>query len=453
MANNTIERKDNAGDFLPTMLVVGLLLFFFFWMAWYFFSPYLALGAAKAIIFTHFLLIPFTVFMDDNLASFILDLEAHLAESLDLSNVPVRDFLLLVELNFKAINTLVLPLLIYRGISNLIFAKSKNFTRKLSLRDLAVIHASRNPRMKPPIHARLEEQDHRFGSWRTSMNPLPYLILHGLVTAVPDPEAELAGIPKWEDLNEEEKNDNLDEYYGKLQINQEGLRRLLLNQLGIPCAYRADQLIDIDRLPTIDRAMAVVFIAAALNDRPLRKRVEAMLDQFGDTFVEGNPPKTPHQIDLSGINELWDDIKDMPKVKRILINGSKKHAYWTTFFTYLFGLVYDNYGTMSSADFRFLKPVNRKLFLLCDQVGLERARSECAAIRSHYAAETKAGFAILSPQTSDAFKNIALSIQMEGWLTKDIISADAEIELLKELNDKCAQDLQDYRKYQESLQQ
>lgn len=175
------------------------------------------------------------------------------------------------------------------------------------------------------------------------------------------------------------------------------------------------------------------------------------MDQFGNSFVEGRPatendPAKPHTLDLSGVEELWEDVKDTPAVKRALLRASKTHAYWSTFFTALFQFIYDQFRNLKSRDFIFLKPVNRTLYLTCNQVGLERSRAETCGIRAHYIAEKKLGSPIIEPCIHSVADSLLWSIQEEGWLHEDIVEDDLDTRI-NILNKQYSNDLAEYKEW------
>ena len=448
MANNVDRPNDSASS---TILVVLALLSALLVLAWYLGSSYIAWGTVQTTLFLKQLLIPFTFLYSPDMANFIINMESHLEQNMNYSTVTVSEVVFLQEIAFRSIQVILIPLLIWRGVSNLVFSKTKAFNRRLDINQLAEIQASRYPRMKPVNKAKLLEQDHRFGPWATSRNPLPYLIHNNLVTDIDDPDLALIGEKQFRDMDELEKLNQLKAFHGKLIIDQSGVTKLLVSQLGNRCAYSDNQIINIDALPKIERTTAILFLAARTQKKKYRIRINELLDQFGDSFVEGKPASEnqdpiPHKIDLSGVDELWADVKNNSNVKRALLDISRTHAFWSTAFTAMFQFIYNEFRNLKARDFIFLKPVNRSLYLLCSQVGLEASRPETSAIRAHYRAEKKLGSPIFEPFITDQAYQLILSIQNEGWLSEDIVESEYENQLIK-YAELCAQDLKDYESF------
>ncbi|WP_286241261.1 secretion/conjugation apparatus DotM-related subunit [Neptuniibacter halophilus] len=446
MANPENHRQGDGA--VATFLVLFAMISAMLAAAWFLFSPYIAWGTVQFTLFVKPLLHPFTVIMNDGMADFILNMRSYLEQNMNFSTVTVGEVMFLQGIAFRAISVILVPLLIWRGVSNIIFSKKMTFKRKIGLHELAEIQASRYPRMKPAIKAKLLDQDQRFGPWATQRNPLQLLIHHGLVTATHDPDRELVELKQFNDLTEHEQLNELNSFHGKLDIDKKGVEKMLVKQLGPRCQYNEQQLIDIHQLPKIERTMAIIFLATRTQSRDIRKKINALLDQFGDSFVEGkaatsDSPAIPHQIDLSGVDELWEEVKNHSQVKLALVHISRTHAYWSTAFTAMFQFVYTHFRNLKSRDFIFLKPVNRQLYLLCNQVGLEQARPEVSGIRCHYLAEIKLGAPIVQPTIEDQAYQLILSVQNEGWLHEDIVPNDYQLQL-DEYNTQYAKDLAEF---------
>ncbi|SIQ99113.1 secretion/conjugation apparatus DotM-related subunit [Marinobacterium stanieri] len=438
----------NSSDLFSSLLISGVIISIFAAVAWYLWSPYILWGTTQVALHTRYLLYPMTLFMSEDMADFILRMPYHLSQTLDFANAQFTDVSYLYSLSMRALSVVFVPLLLWRGTSNLIYAKVKAFTRVLDLESLAEIQATRYPRIKPAIRAKLLKQDQRFGPWATQRNPLPYCIAEGLISDVEDDDAKTLGLPRFKSLTHKDQMNNLMQYYGRLTIDLPKLKQTMSLQLGSRVQYDDEGIVDIHALGVVERALAIIFLAALTKSRANRKTIEKLLDQFGDSFIEGTG-HTPHQVDLSGVDELWETVKDNIHVRRALLHATKTHAYWGTVFTYFFTRVYDVYGNMISRDFIFLKPVNRRLYLLCNQVGLERPRAEACAIRDHFNFETKCQYPIVEPQIMNVMNELILDIQEEGWLFQDMVVRHEEDDLAR-LNEQCAKDLAEYKAFQEA---
>lgn len=414
--NNTQSQNE---DPIMTMIVVMILIGGIGVGIWYLGKPIFAWASAQSALHLRYLLYPITPLFSEEKRDFILHMNVFLERNLDVASASGAEIYVLYKLSMQSLSVVLIPLLLWRGINNLMFAKDKAFKRHLTLQDLAKIHAQREPRMKPIIKADLLNTDHRFGPWATSLNPLPFLIKTKCIYDEPMEEHKQLKLPRFATLSEVDAMNNLNKYYGHLLVNVSKVRHVFEAQLGKPVKLR-NGIIDINALPTIERTMAIIFLAALTGKKSFRDRIDALLDQFGDSFEEGLNGE-PHKIDLTGVDQLGKDILSEYDVKHHLMVASKQHAYWTTFFTYLYTQAYEIYGNMISRDFAFLKPVNRRLYLLCNQVGLEQARVEARAIREHYEMEMRSKYALLKPQLHTCVELTLGEIQSEGWFAKEYV--------------------------------
>jgi hypothetical protein len=423
------------------------MVFVLFAILWYFFSPYIIWATIKTTVAVKWLLTPFHYFMSSEKVDFLMNMEEKINRNLDYSKATFSDLTFFLNILFRSLSVILVPLFLWRGITNIKNSKKNSFTRNLSLRDLQAIHAERNPRMKPAFKADLANKDHRFGGWATSRNPLEYLIFNKAISDIEDPELSIIGLKRFSELTELEQLNELERFHGKLVINKAKAHTIFQSQLGQLCTYSNNKIINIDNLPLVDRAMAIIFLATRLQTKEVRVRINKLLDQFGDSFVEAvyqnNSMVSPHKVDFSGVNELWNDIKDHPNVLRALLKISQTHAYWSTAFTAMYEFVYSEFRNIKSRDFAFLKPINRQLYLICNQVGLERARAETVMVRIHYLDELDLKAPIVKADIELSFMSLAQNIQEEGWLTEDIVKSSL-VDMLEELDGQCEQDLIEY---------
>lgn len=366
-----------------------------------------------------------------------------------------------LQISLRSLGIVAFSIFIPRGIYLIINNDKINFSRSLKLFDLIKIKREFHPRIKPTTSRNLLLEDSRFGSLASQMNPIEFIVQKGMIDLVDPSKIED------EDLREDIENrlenlkiadlrhpatylkeltapsfieyanlkyptgnanpysedmvilmDNIDHYHGVIAVSREKIKDYLIDSLGPRCRYTG-KYIDIRLLPKYERALWVIFMACIAQKKELRVRIESMLDQMSDTFSEGVFGSNIHQMDLNGIDELYDLSISSTKVKLVLAQLAKTHGYYYTAFTGLYTAAKKNYGTITSQDFRWLKITNRILFYAINQIGMERARYEASAIRSHYLAELRhrksRGKKIGKPQVDSAVLNIIGSLDMEEW--------------------------------------
>ncbi|WP_027859726.1 secretion/conjugation apparatus DotM-related subunit [Marinobacterium jannaschii] len=333
-------------------------------------------------------------------------------------------FIAFASVTFKSIILFLAPILLFRGRYLIKHAAKLDFTRKFTKESLLRDHFMHlYPRVKPAARKVLENEDPRFGPWATQHNPVAYCLNLNLFTTEVDSahiqDLKLAPI---ESLSLKERHDMHDHYHGHLRLNTTKLRDAISSQLGDKCAYTDDGMIDHNQLPDLERALWILFLGCISQRDDARTLINELLDQIADTFIEGDDTSSgEHQADLDGIDALYDLIKSDLKVIKALNTARRTHAYWSTAFTSLYSTAKDNYKTIQSRDFIWLKPVNRTLYFAINQIGLERARTETCGIRTHYRAEIRHKRPLVKPHVRSAWIDLMLQLQQSDWLYEDVL--------------------------------
>ncbi len=143
------------------------------------------------------------------------------------------------------------------------------------------------------------------------------------------------------------------------------------------------------------KALYAAFIAKAA-----RKSDEAreLLNKIAFSSQKGN-------LDFSGTDELLEKYKDYPAVVEIF----KKHAYVFTVMASMLQLARTD-GVLPSAEFLWLKPVDRKLWFMLNTIGRQTVVSEVAGPFAHWLAEKEMGFALRTPIIDEAVVGLETAI-------------------------------------------
>ncbi len=112
-------------------------------------------------------------------------------------------------------------------------------------------------------------------------------------------------------------------------------------------------------------------------------------------------------------NAILAKYKNTPVVQRII----KQHAFTQTIFIELLSEARKS-GIVLNSLCLWLKPVDRKLWYVINNVGRKSAFSEVAAIQAHWLAEKRLGFAIAQPMIDEAI--FALEEAIQSRIIKDI---------------------------------
>ncbi|MGL5741193.1 MAG: type IVB secretion system coupling complex protein DotM/IcmP [Legionella sp.] len=143
-------------------------------------------------------------------------------------------------------------------------------------------------------------------------------------------------------------------------------------------------------------ALAAVFIARINRDRDAANNVLATLDK---TFVAGKP-------DFMVAKPVIDKYKNSEIVQEVVA----KHAYTLSVMATLLAKARDD-GVVPSAEFLWLKPIDRRLWYMLNSVGRQTPYAEVAGAFAHWKAEKEMGRRSLVPMIDEAIKALEIAIK------------------------------------------
>jgi len=112
------------------------------------------------------------------------------------------------------------------------------------------------------------------------------------------------------------------------------------------------------------------------------------------------------RLDFTGADELLKKHVDSPIVKQII----ESHAYVLTVMAEML-VGARNDGVQATADFLWLKPVDRKLWYMLNTVGRQTPFAEVAGPFAHWKAEREASHRLLLPMVEEATRALELALK------------------------------------------
>lgn len=474
MSNNISENKSQ--DLFGWLWFIGIVVVAIIVIAgilWGMYSQLVKNVVLTSAYYLRYVQLPFTFMFSDAYTGALHNLPNLYANNI---NTQYNDeFVIpLLKISFRSLAFIFFATAVPRAIYLIKNNDRINFSRRMNLRMLIKIMREKYPRIKPTTARWLLDEDARFGSLGSQMNPIELLVHRGLFSLcdinkepdefkrsvladgiqnlkianlndpteylddiLPMTHIEYAGLQYPTGfLNQENQKmvhlfENIDSYHGLIEVNPKKIKEYYLSTLGPRCRY-VGAYIDIRMLPPYERALWVLFMACITQKKDIRPTINKMLDQFSDTFVEGEYAKNEHNMDMTGIDELYEKVIKESSVRVELARIAKSHGYYYTAFMELYTVAKDKFGTITTQDFRWLRITNRILFYTLNQIGMERARFESAGVKSHYLAERKRrrglGGKIAQPQVDSAVLNFVYSLDSEMWLAMPLTYEDIDPE-------------------------
>lgn len=240
-----------------------------------------------------------------------------------------------------------------------------HFHTTYSMKTLRTIGQEVWPQITPVISLDLIKQNIDIGPWAMAKLPLPFCRDNDLLST-----KIVAGKKVW-------------------VLKQKPAYRLLALQLGPLWT-------GLHALPIHIKALVVIFLSRATGQRPLSNM---LLSQIAASTASG-------KLDFSGVSEKLITFQNHNIVRWL----EKRYAYVTTFMASLLEIARSD-GVLASAEFLWLKPVDRRLWFILNAVGRQTAVIEVAGIFAHWKAEKKVKRALKTPMVKSAVDALEESLQ------------------------------------------
>lgn len=252
------------------------------------------------------------------------------------------------------------------GLSAYLFTHHRlaRFHRNFSMSTLKKTEAANWPAITPVLSIDLLKEDIDQGPWAMAKQPIDFCRENNLLHVTEKENKKVWG------------------------MNRTQAEKLFVMQMGPLWS-------GMDKLPIHLKALAVVFIAKALRDE---KTANNLLDQVAASAQHG-------QLNFTGVEELVQKYKNHRIVKWL----EQRHAYVGTFMASLLEIARTD-GVLASAEFLWLKPVDRRMWFLLNTVGRRTACTEAAGLFAHWKAEQKLKRPLRAPMVEQAVEALEESV-------------------------------------------
>lgn len=251
---------------------------------------------------------------------------------------------------------------------------TRSFKRSYSMRDLAEAEKKNWPQICPPLGLDLDKQDIDTGPWAMALTPMQFCKRYKLLEEHKPERKEGLARREWNQI--------------EVSLKRGQATKIFSIQLG-PLWQ------GIDKLPLHTRALFAIFAAKYHSDITA---TTAMVNQLGISS------KT--KLDFTGVDALCKKYQDSKIVKRIM----QSHAYVLTVMASMLLTARED-GVLASADFLWLKPVDRRLWYMLNAVGRQTPFVEVAGPFAHWNAEKIMGRRLLVPMVEEATNALEVALK------------------------------------------
>lgn len=247
------------------------------------------------------------------------------------------------------------------------------YKRTYDMRSLRVAERPNWPQISPVTHLDLIKQDIDKGPWAMAMTPMQFCKRHNLLEEFKRGPQEGMARKDWSKV--------------EVSLKRGHANKVFIMQLGPLWAGTS-------RLPPHVRALFAIF-AGRYNSDP--KAVD-LLKQLSNSATS--------KLDFSGVDQLLKKHEGTKAVQQVM----ESHAYILTVMASMLVLARLD-GVQASADFLWLKPLDRRLWYTLNTVGRQTPYTEVAGIFAHWVAEKEMGKKLLIPMVEEATNALELALK------------------------------------------
>lgn len=271
---------------------------------------------------------------------------------------------------------IVMAIIMLRGSATMRYTKSYNM-------DMLAQQEKENwPQIAPVVDLDLVKEDINKGPWAMSMNPMQFARHYKLlkVEVIPDRKAtwRSEGIPK-------------------ATLLRENATQVFAAQLG-PLWTGPEN------LPPHTKAIYAAFLARIEHDTDACR---AYLSKLSKTAAKGS-------VDYSDTETYLKKYGNSKAAKLC----QQRHAYVLTVMASMLLLARTD-GVLAAADFLWIKPVDRRLWYMLNNVGRQVAVPEIGGIFAHWIAEKEMGRALSVPMVDQAVIALEQSLANMVYVPED----------------------------------
>lgn len=262
---------------------------------------------------------------------------------------------------------LILAVVVYVGNTTRIFKRNYN------MRDFAKLERVNWAQISPVVELDLLKTDIDTGPWSMAMTPLQFCKRYRLLEEIRPQRRE---------------GSRKDREKVEVVLKRGEANKLFALQLG-PLWKGTD------KLPPHVRALFAAFAARINADS---KAAEKLFLQLNNSCTK--------KLNFAGVTELLKKHENTKLVQQII----QSHAYVFTVMAAMLASARDD-GVQATADFLWLKPLDRRLWYTLNTVGRQTPFIEVGGIFAHWIAEKTAGRKLLVPMVEEATNAVELALK------------------------------------------
>jgi len=258
-------------------------------------------------------------------------------------------------------------ILVLIGLAVLVFLKNTTrvFKRIYNMKQLATLEQVNWPQITPVLALDLVKANIDQGPWAMAMTPMQFCKKHKLLDEHKAQPREGMTRKEWNRI--------------EVTLRRGQANKVFVLQLG-PLWQ------GVDKLPLHVRALFAVFAARNQNDTQAAADLLAHISR-----------SSAKKLNFTGTDELLQKHLSKKAIQTII----HSHAYVLTVMASMLVAARDD-GVQASADFLWLKPIDRRMWYMLNTVGRQTPFAEVAGPFAHWVAEREIGRRLIVPMVDEA---------------------------------------------------
>lgn len=286
-------------------------------------------------------------------------------------------------------------LLIFFSYVGFLKNPANKYKRTYDMRSLSLQESSQWPQINPVVGLDLVKEPLNSGPWAMAKSPLEFCKENQLitVTAVNHDQFKTAAKATF-----------------KMDLDQEKATIIFTKQLGK--LWKSPE-----SLTIYQRAIFAILLARGCREPKVAAKLSEQINRSSCS-------KDFNKLNFQNVDEIWRKYYNQRIIQEII----NTHAYEFTVFIDLLLLARQD-GVLATADFLWLKPIDRLFWYVLNSTGRQTIFVEAAGVHAHFLVEKSLGRGLSVPYVTEATKALQLALN-------DIIYVPSEEEkhaLLKQI--------------------
>lgn len=267
-----------------------------------------------------------------------------------------------------AVLLFLLAIIVYFG------STTRVFKRSYTMKDLAKLEKENWPQISPVVGLDLIKTDIDTGPWSMAMTPMQFCKRYRLLEEVRPQRQEGMSRKDWDRT--------------EVVLKRGEANKIFALQLGALWKGTA-------KLPPHTKALFAVFAARYNADTNAASKILMQLNS-----------SPSNKLNLEGVDALLKKHENTQPVQKII----QSHAYILTVMASMLERARED-GVQASADFLWLKPLDRRLWYTLNTVGRQTPFIEVGGVFAHWVAEKEAGRRLLVPMVEEATNAVEIALR------------------------------------------